>query len=233
MTRLNTTIIFSALALLSSAASAQTLYNGALGTTPGAQGWTAVTSGSVESFSSGATTFDSSSANGLQGGYSTFAPLNRTTGFTLSFGLQVLSETHVSNDRAGLSIIAITSDLQGIELGFWGDRIWAQSGPAFTRAEEGLFNTTLALTGYDLRIFGTNYALFNGATQIVSGPLRNYSSFGLPYNLTNFIFIGDDTTSARGAFRVSSVQLASAPEPGVLGLLLLGGLPILARMRRR
>ena len=123
-------------------------------------------------------------------------------------------------DRAGVSVIALSSDLMGVELGFWGDRIWAQSGPSFTKAEEGLFNTTSALTSYTLQFTGTTYSLTANGVPLLTGPLRNYSSFGAPYNIPNFIFFGDDTTSARGSFRTSRITLGgAAPEPASLGLL--------------
>ena len=48
----------------------------------------------------------------------------------LDTALKLLSETHSTNDRAGLSLIVLSSDLRGIELGFWTNEIWAQSGAA-------------------------------------------------------------------------------------------------------
>jgi hypothetical protein len=111
-----------------------------------------------------------------------------------------------------VSLIVITSDLQGIELAFWTDRVWAQSGPSFTKAEEGFIDTTAALTDYRLRIVGNAYQLSVAGSTIVSGPLRSYASFGAPYTIANFMFFGDDTTSARGSFRTSRIVLGPVTD---------------------
>jgi PEP-CTERM motif len=198
-------------------------------------GWTVFPT-TFESFSSGSTLYDTSAINSLQGGFTRQDHvLNRAAGLSLGFTMQVTSETHDGTNgpnRAGVSVIAVTSDLMGIELGFWADRVWAQSGPSFTKAEEGLFNTTAALASYSLNIVGNNYQLLANGNPVVSGLLRDYSSFGTPYNIPNFLFFGDNTTSARGSFRTSQITLGSvAPEPTTLGLLALGGV-LLARRRR-
>ena len=105
---------------------------------------------------------------------------------------------------------------QGIELGFWANEIWAQAdSPLFTHAEGVAFDPTLAMTSYALAIQGTTYALSANGTPILSGSLRNYSSFGFPYNVPDFLFIGDDTGSANGSFELSRVELL--PEPGIVG----------------
>lgn len=200
-------------------------------------GWTVFPT-AFETFSAGGTLYDTSTLNSSQGGFSRLdQTLNRATGLTLGFTMQVVSETHDGingPNRAGVSVIALTSDLMGIELGFWQDRVWAQSGPDFLKAEEGLLTTT-ALTTYSLVIAGSNYQLLANGTPVVSGPLRNYSAFGLPYNTANFLFFGDDTTSARGSFRTTRITLGGvAPEPATAGLLTLGlALGIVPQVRRR
>lgn len=191
----------------------------------------------LESFASGATVYDTTLPdNSVQGGFTRLdQSLNRFVGFALGFTMKLDSETHDGPNgpnRAGVSVIVVTNDLMGIELGFWADRIWAQSGPGFTKAEEGFFNTTAALATYNLQIVGGNYQLLANGTPIVSGILRNYSSFGAPYNIPNFMFFGDDTTSARGSFRTSRITLGgTAPEPTTLGLLAMGGLLWVRRRR--
>ncbi|WP_428938777.1 choice-of-anchor Y domain-containing protein [Fontivita pretiosa] len=204
-----------------------TLYDGAAGTSPQSQGWLSYYSlpgTGVQTVAGGKTTYDSTASASERGGFSShtilgtlvntaFPTLDRSVGYTVSIDLKLLSETHASNDRAGFSIIAISSDLQGIELGFWTNEIWAQSGPSFTHAEGVAANTTAANTTYDLTIQGSNYSLLANGTPILSGLLRNYSSFGLPYNLPSYLFIGDDTGSAAGAFEFSRLAVAAVPEP--------------------
>jgi hypothetical protein len=232
-----------------------TLYNGSLGTSPTAQGWVTSTGAGSSTPDASGVVFDSSSADSIQGGYSRFSNvLNRATGYTVRFDLQVLSEDHSNPnaqnntaidsiaDRSGVSVTFLSSDLLGIELGFWTDEIWAQndgavkadplvapSGTRFTHGEGAAFNTT-SLTRYDLSVLGATYRLYAGgnfSAPILSGSLRNYSNEGFPYSLANFMFLGDNTTSARGSFRMNLVTLtdsavvetAAVPEPGTLGLL--------------
>jgi hypothetical protein len=140
--------------------------------------------------------------------------LDRSAGYSVSFDLRLLSETHASNDRAGLSIIVLGHDLQGIELGFWTNEIWAQSGPTFTHAEGAAFNTTAKITTYDLNISGSTYTLLADSVPVLTNTLRDYSAFGFPYTTSNWIFLGDDTSSARGSFEVS--RIAFVPEPAAL-----------------
>jgi hypothetical protein len=222
---------------LGTPALAQTvLYDAAGGQTVSQYGGWIVNPLAFESFNAGTTLYNTTPVGNVgQGGFARLdLTLNRAAGVTLGFTAKVDSESHSgSGDRAGFSVIAITSDLMGIELGFWQDRIWAQSGPAFTKAEEGLYDTTEALTSYELVIVGNAYSLLADGTPIVAGALRNYSAFGNPYNIANFVFFGDDTTSAQASFRTSRITLgASAPEPGTLGLLALGGVALVRRRRR-
>ncbi|WP_309715650.1 PEP-CTERM sorting domain-containing protein [Armatimonas sp.] len=224
-------LLFALLAMPSLAQAQEILYDASGGLKISQFGGWTVFPTAIESFSAGTTLIDTSSINNIQGGFSRLdQPLNRTTGYTLGFTMKVDSEVHDGvngPNRAGISVIALSSDLLGIELGFWSDRVWAQSGPSFTKAEEALFNTTTALTGYSLKISGTTYQLSANGTPLLSGPLRDYSSAGTVYTTPNFLFFGDNTTSARGSFRTSQVTMSVAPEPASLGLLslgLLGGL---------
>jgi hypothetical protein len=48
--------------------------------------------------------------------------------------------------------------------------------------------------------------------------LRDYTPEGFPYNTANFVFLGDNTTSARGKFKIDMITLtdeaiAAAPVP--------------------
>jgi PEP-CTERM motif len=162
-----------------------------------------------------------------------FPVLNRTNGYSLNFELQVNAEAHQNNDRAGFSVILISQDLFGIELGFWTNEIWAQSGAAFTHAEGAAFNTTAQLVPYELRVAGGNYALFASGSQILAGVLRDYSAFGSPYNLGSFVFLGDDTSSAGADVLVGTVSVSDVPEPATWALLgcALVGFGIMRRSR--
>jgi hypothetical protein len=137
--------------------------------------------------------------------------LDPTLGYRFSFTAQVISETHSSNDRAGFSAIVLGQDHQGIELGFWPDRIWAQNA-GFTHGEEISYTTTAGLVSYQILVQGSSYYLFANNTQILTGTLRDYCpnfltcSNPVPYFVPNFTFIGDDTTSAKAKVAFSAVS---------------------------
>jgi hypothetical protein len=230
--------------LFSAHASAVTLYDGSLGTAPDVQGYLSyysIPGSGVKTVGATKTTYDSTAADLEHGGFSTHTiagtlvnpsspVLNRLAGYTVSIDLKLLSETHASNDRAGLSLIVLSSDLQGIELGFWTNEIWAQSGAGFTHAEGIATNPTAATTTYDLNVAGSTYTLLANSSPILTGALRDYSSFGFPYTTSNWIFVGDDTGSARGSFEI--FRLAVVPEPAMMLPFLLLATPFRAGRRR-
>jgi hypothetical protein len=164
----------------------------------------------------------------------TFPSLNRANGFELTFNLTVSSENHSNNNRAGFSVSLIGSDVRGIELGFWGNQIWAQeSSPLFTHGETIDFDTTLQ-RDYRLRVQDNSYALFSGGNQLLTGSIRNYTAFGSPpYTLPNFLFLGDNTTSAGADITLGAITLQSdltaVPEPSSLFFLLATSILILCR----
>lgn len=170
-----------------------------------------------------------------------FPSLSRTDGFALDFRLQVQSENHISNDRAGFSVILLDQDHTGIELGFWENEIWAQSdSPLFQHAESAAISTTAA-HDYRLEILGSGYSLFQSGTQVLSGSLRNYEAFSGPvdpYELAQFLYLGDNTSSAEASILLGPVvlttTLAAVPEPRTFVLmgLLLAGLGVYSQRRR-
>jgi hypothetical protein len=203
------------------AASTITLYDAALGGTPDTQGmlYQTIALSATQTFSNGVTILDTTPRRGDSAGYfgnSARVPaLDRTSGYTLTFEVQVESEDHGSNNnRAGLSVIALSSDTRGIELGFWADHVWAQEGGTtnlFTHAEDTSFATTTGLISYTLAIRGDSYSLAANGSPILTGALRDYSAFvGVPdvYEIPNFIFIGDDTGSARARIRLAALAVA-------------------------
>lgn len=224
------------------------LYQPGLGTTPGGQPWLLFGQDSIlsgGSFSESLVTggVNLVTDNAISAGYGNYIPvlntlknpafpsLDRAAGFALQFRLRVDAEAHANNNRAGFSIILLANDLLGIELGFWTDRIWAQSGSNFVQAEGAAFNTT-AETIYQLIIAGGNYTLLANGNPILSDVLRNYSAFGAPYNLPRFTFLGDDTSSAGANVRLGEVTLLTdIPEPGTLLLFAAGAALLLAARR--
>ncbi len=205
---------------MASRLSAQVLYNAAPATLPTAQGWSflALPALAAESFDGGGALLDTSISGGIFAGWSRVSPvpLDRAQGYTLRLELQLLSESHVSTNRAGVSWIVLGSDRKGIELGLWTDRIWAQSdAPLFTQAE----GVALALgTGWRelrLTVLGDRYALAVDGTEVLAGVVRDYTPFTGPidpYETPNFLFLGDDTTSARGALRFRRMELILTPK---------------------
>jgi hypothetical protein len=207
--------------LAGSSAPAAPLYDGSLGSNPVAQGWASLTLGSAaETVGNGSVTLDTTLSNFTQTGYSYGLPIDSGQGFTLAFRVQVLAESHSSNNRAGFSVIALDSAHRGVELGFWTDSIWAQE-VSFTKHETAGFDTQTAMVDYLLTLQGGSYALrVNGsAAPLLAGPMRDYSGSGNPiYALGNFLFFGDDTSSASAKFAIASV--ATVPSPPAWTLML-------------
>ncbi len=257
---------FSALALAASASQAGTvsLYDPLAGTLPIDQGWLPfVFPPVVESHSGGLVELDTTADRAAYAGYFSEQPsdgllqhpqmpvLDRATGYTVSFDLQVLAEGHNTrddngdglDDRAGFSVIAISQDLLGLELAFFEDRVWAYAaageGPnsQFTQAEGVAIDTTAAVTRYDLVVQGATYTLLAGGAPILGGPLRNYNPSGVtalidPYDNPSFLFFGDDTTSAESHVLLGEISVTLVPEPAC-GLLAALALPAVMIARRR
>ncbi|TAF59117.1 MAG: sodium:calcium exchanger, partial [Oscillatoriales cyanobacterium] len=215
------------------------IYNGLLGNTPNAQGWLNFTNLNVvspeitasEIFSGTGTNLNSTAANSIYAGYRnnplnpSFPVLDRTSGFSISFNLQILSESRTNSNRAGFSIVAVTSDRKAIEIGF--QQLSATSGNIFAQgdgitpnpsgqtnsllvaAENVAYNTNLA-TNYTLKVQGENYFLSNDSEEILSGPLRDYAALSGaidPYETPNFLFLGDDTTEAQANINLTRVSV--------------------------
>jgi hypothetical protein len=161
-----------------------------------------------------------------------FPVLDRAAGFRLSWTAQVHQESHSSVNRAGFSTILLAGDRRGIELGFWANEVWAQE-VGFTRAEAAAWGTGQR-TDYTLTVLGDTYQLTGNGTPLLTGPLRDYSPSGTPYNLPSYLFLGDDTSSAAADVTLGRVTVVSpVPEPSGLlavGVALAG---VIARRRRR
>ncbi|MCC3439669.1 Ig-like domain-containing protein, partial [Microcoleus sp. PH2017_05_CCC_O_A] len=216
------------------------LYNGLLGSTPSSQNWLSLTNSNIiapttiasEILSGNGVNLNSTAANNIYAGYTNnplsplFPPLDRTQGFSLSFNLQIISEARINANRAGFSIVTVTSDRKAIEIGFQQlsattGNIFAQAdgitpnpggqtNSLFVAAENAAYNTNLA-TNYTLKVLGDNYFLSDGSNNVIlTGPLRNYAAFtGAidPYETPNFLFLGDGTTSAQANINLTRVSL--------------------------
>jgi hypothetical protein len=205
------------------------LYDGAKNNRPDDQGFTFLAAPSVSpTTSGGATILDTTSNKNMFAGYfSKPIPqlvLDRAIGYTVSFTVRIELEDHAGSDkngdgtedRAGFSLIVLSSDKRAIELGFWKDRIWAQAGGTgstlFTQAEGAPFDTQSARVPYTLTVQGDAYALSSRGTPILSGTLRDYTAangFPDPYETPNLIFLGDNTSSAKA--KISLAYVAAGP----------------------
>jgi hypothetical protein len=250
-----------------------TLYNGQLGGTPSSQGWLNLgNTGATENASGGVTNLNSFSSNNIYAGYSnrnvsvslfpfaitpttlvnpSFPTLDRNAGYTLSFTVQILNQVNDGvngPNRAGFSVIALSSDQQGIEIGFRSSDIFSQSGSSFTVGEinnSGAIAPLLsALTTYNLNVLGNTYTLTSGATNILSGSLRDYTAAtgfaGNIYRTADFVFLGDNTTSARaninlGAVSVNTNTAAAVPYEfsPTFGIFILGAWTTVHHLRNK
>lgn len=143
---------------------------------------------------------------------SDFPALNREKGVELNFQLQVHSESHVSADRAGVSVILLADDKKGVEIGFWKDEIWAQADTPdlFTHGESTAFDTTGGLVNYTIVLQGNSYMLYQNGTRILTGNVKDYSAFTgnpNPYILSNFLFFGDNTSSGQADVTLGRVTM--------------------------
>jgi len=161
-----------------------------------------------------------------------FPTLRRANGFELSFRSALLLENHSNANRAGYSVILLADDHLGIELGFWQTEIWAQNTD-FTHGEAVSIDTTVA-RDYRLEVIEDQYRLFEGSNSLLSGTLRTYTNPAIPYGLPNYVFLGDNTTSASATIVQGSIQLrsdlSSVPEPSSI---LLTSMICLAGILRR
>jgi len=200
-------------------ASAQTLYEGALNRLPSQEGWVygAYPGGAVQTLGADAVRLDTSIAAEEQAGYARTTPiaLDREAGFTILFTVRVERESHGSADRAGFSVIVLGHDQRGIELGFWTNAVFAQADlPLFTHAEEALCDTASAFVDYALTLGRDRYELRAGGQRLLEGPVRDYTAFSgspSPYETLDFVFLGDDTTSACGVVSIRRVVVVPAP----------------------
>jgi len=236
------------------------LYDGALDTLPTAQGWLLASQlasqfgglpipgaqfGVTETAINDTVVFDTTANTSVRSGYSNFLALGTLdstgAGFRLSMHAHLVSEAHGTNDRAGFSLIVLDQAGKGIELGFWGNEVWAQRGPGeagggiFTHGEGASFNTLAGFADYGLTLASGSYTLTmtrGTTTASLSGAMRDYSSFGFPYTSMDYVFMGDNTASANARVAIASISVTPVPEPETWALLAAGLVTVLTAARR-
>lgn len=188
------------------------LYDGGLESAPDLQGFSFLAFGPTASqfYASGVTVLDTTGDIGEQAGYFSREELklDRQLGYNVQFTIQVGEEEHRGSHRAGYSVIILSDDLLGLELGFWENEIWVQEGGTgadlFTHAEGVPFDTTAGLITYELAVLNEAYTLSADGTTLLSGALRDYTAFdGFPdvYESPGLLFLGDNTR--RGAAKTA------------------------------
>lgn len=161
-----------------------------------------------------------------------FPTLNRVEGYSIRFTMNLLAEAHTNNDRAGFSLLAVSSDaasgnLSSIEIGIQGDRVFSQE-TGFTTGESTAFDAlSKGYVEYELSVLGTSYSFSADGTELISGSLRDYTAWdsgGLPdpYEIPNFIFFGDNTTSASADLYFQDAYLIQPVSEPKSFLILLG-----------
>ncbi|MCC5828582.1 MAG: hypothetical protein JJU36_03965 [Phycisphaeraceae bacterium] len=205
---------------------AQIIYDAALDTLPDSQGWWYLTNplfnaNTTRSVSGGLLTVDSTTVRTEAAGFFNNShpirpTLDRNEGFALGWTFRMLEEIHVSSHRAGFSIIVLDQFNRGIELGFWEDSIWAQDDdPLFIKAESSAFDTTADLARYWLAMVGDTWTLTVDGQIILTGPVRDYSAFtGFPnpYVQQDFVFFGDNTSSASAKWQMGRMAWYEAGD---------------------
>jgi hypothetical protein len=175
---------------------------------------------------------------------SSFPVLDNNTGYTLSFQVKINAQTNNGTNganRAGFSVIVLGSDKKGIEIGFRNPNtqgggttpdVFSQAFSLANPFTVGEQNASLSgilnqLNTYDLTVLNNTYTLKNGSTTLITGALRDYTAAAVAntptavYALSNFLFLGDDTTSAGASVDIQSITLTTnnataIPEPSNL-----------------
>jgi hypothetical protein len=162
-----------------------------------------------------------------------FPQLDPARGFALDFDLRILEEQHLAANRAGFSAIlqGMGPAPLGIELGFWRDRVASLLGGTNPLQAVGAsVNLDLTTrTAFSLRIVEGSYYLMADNRLVLSGAVQDYSKATVspllpfnPYSLPNFLFLGDNTTSAGAKVDLGDVSLQQVRGGGTSGELLTG-----------
>ena len=221
------------------------LFDDSLGTLPSAQGnlFFAGFGGTQSVSADGVDLNTTLLGNTGQVGYSnSITPvLDRSTGINLDFQLQVNLEEHGSMHRSGFSVIVITADMWGVELEFWQDsgtgtgEVWARE-VGFTHAKGTAYDTSSAETNHSLQILDSGYSLLANGAPLLSGVLRELHGVAPPlfdvYAIPNYLFFGDNTSSARSEVTLGDITLTTVPLPPNIALMLAACVGLLLQGRR-
>ena len=145
--------------------------------------------------------------------------LDRQRGYRIGFTLRILSERRAAPSQAGFSLIALSDDLLGIDLGFGADEIFARTYE-LERAEENRalpFRIDTQYADFEMDIRENEYRLSANGEEILAGSLQNYSDAGEPYTVPNLLFFGDNAESAGASVNLRRFWVdtePSAPQPG-------------------
>lgn len=203
-----------------SAGRAQILYDAQPGTLPAEQGWSyaALPGTARQTHTGSATRLDTLMSLSEAAGYALrpAPPLDRRTGFNLVLRFHLLEARSTRPERAGFSVIVLDAERRGIELGFGAGDVFAQHDqPLFTRGESAGFPLSNGPVEAVLSLRGDHYTLFLNRSPLLTGPVRDYTAFsGFPdvYETPNFLFLGDNTTSAAALVDLEHVAQVLPPR---------------------
>jgi hypothetical protein len=203
------------------------LYSGA--GLPSAEGWTynSAPVAATQTQIPGGVHLDTTLNNAIYAGYAyQLQPgeLNRSPGFRLSFTLQLASESHSDNTRAGLAVSVLTSDSKQVEFSFWPGAVLTPNVNFTSFAASAAYDTT-AKTTYLLDVLGDSYSLSTaGGTPLLNGNLLAYdpgplsgNPYAAFYNGRDVVAVSDNTSRASSVYRFYSASLV--PEPSSLACL--------------
>lgn len=151
--------------------------------------------------------------------------LDAAQGFTLSFTLEIKEEAHTSTNRAGYSVLVVSSDpTLSLEVAFWETRVWVYDyviggGEDFVQGMGVDLDTTVA-RNYTLEVLGTGYSLSADGEALFSGDLEDYTPRETtpdPYETPNTVFFSDNTSRAWSDTVLYRVELlTNEAEPIIL-----------------
>lgn len=145
--------------------------------------------------------------------------LDHRQGYRIGFTLRLYSERRAAPNQAGFSLIVLSQDLLGIELGFGAGEVFARSA-AFGRAEENRalpFRIDKQYADFALDMRESEYRLSVNEQEILAGSLRNYSDAGEPHTVPNLLFFGDNAESAGASVNLRRFWVDTEPsvsQPG-------------------